>query len=98
MTWLREARCVRAAALIAAMGTPLGRGGCMCGADGYLLAKLVSKLFLPADKRVLEASVEMAWKLALGRQSACGINAGAGRGAVSLRCPAGRGAIAMDAG
>src|SRR5580692_5493255 len=24
------------------MGTPLGRGGCMCGADGYLLAKLVS--------------------------------------------------------
>src|SRR5271163_402857 len=42
MTWLREARCVRAAALIAAMGTPLGRGGRMCGADGYLLAKLVS--------------------------------------------------------
>src|SRR5271170_7897099 len=41
MTWLREARCVRAAALTAAMGTPLGRGGCMCGADGYLLAKLV---------------------------------------------------------
>src|SRR5580700_6691894 len=24
------------------MGTPLGRDGCMCGADGYLLAKLVS--------------------------------------------------------
>src|ERR1700685_349532 len=24
------------------MGTPLGRGGCMCGADGYLLAKLGS--------------------------------------------------------
>jgi hypothetical protein len=24
----------RAAALIAAVGTPLGRGGCMCGADG----------------------------------------------------------------
>src|SRR5580692_5175178 len=42
MTWLREARCVRAAALIAAMGTPIGQGRCMCGADGYLLAKLVS--------------------------------------------------------
>jgi hypothetical protein len=27
MTWLREARCVRAAALIAAVRTPLGRGG-----------------------------------------------------------------------
>ena len=42
MTWLREARCVRAAALIAAMGMLFGRGGCMCGADGYLLGKLVS--------------------------------------------------------
>src|ERR1700683_3141187 len=47
MTWLREARCVRAAALIAVMGTPLGRGGCMCGADGYLLAKLVSSYSCP---------------------------------------------------
>src|ERR1700683_2723939 len=47
MTWLREARCVRAAALIAAMGTPLGRGGCMCGAGGYLLAKLVSSYSCP---------------------------------------------------
>src|SRR4029077_10270745 len=47
MTWLREARCVRAAALIAAMGTPLGRGGCMCGADGYPLAKLVSSYSCP---------------------------------------------------
>ena len=70
----------------------------MCGADGYLLAKLGQQLFLPADKRVLEASVEMAGKLAPGRQSACGINAGAGRGAVPLRCPVGRGAIAMGAG
>src|ERR1700683_1250138 len=47
MTCLREARCVRAAALIAAMGTPLGRGGCLCGADGYLLAKLVSSYSCP---------------------------------------------------
>jgi hypothetical protein len=44
MTWLREARCVRAVALIAAMGTPLDRGGCMCGADDYLLAKLVEAI------------------------------------------------------
>src|SRR5271154_5234013 len=29
------------------MGTPLGRGGCMCGADGYLLAKLVSSYSCP---------------------------------------------------
>jgi hypothetical protein len=28
MTWLREARRVRAAALIAVKGTPLGRDGC----------------------------------------------------------------------
>jgi hypothetical protein len=34
MTWLREGRRVRAAALIAVMGTPLGRGGGMCGAGG----------------------------------------------------------------
>ena len=34
MTWLREARRVRAAALIAVMGTPLGRDGCTRGADG----------------------------------------------------------------
>jgi hypothetical protein len=51
MTWLREARCVRAAALIAAMGTPLGRGGCMCGADGYLLAKLVRSYSCPLTSR-----------------------------------------------
>jgi len=47
VTWLREARRVRAAALIAAMGTPLGRGGCMRGADGYLLAKLASSYSCP---------------------------------------------------
>jgi hypothetical protein len=34
MTWLREARRVRAEALIAVMGTPLGRDGCTRGADG----------------------------------------------------------------
>jgi hypothetical protein len=42
--------------------------------------------------------VEMAGKLAAGRQSGYGINAGAGPSGMSLRCPAGRGAIAMDAG
>ena len=98
MTWLREARCVRAAALIAAMGTPLGRGGCMCGADGYLLAKLVKSY----SCALTSGSWRRRWRWPGSSrrvgQSACGINAGAGRGAVSLRCPAGRGAIAMDAG
>jgi hypothetical protein len=98
MTWLREVRCVRAAAPIAAMGTPLGRGGCMCGADGYLLAKLVSSYSCPLASGSWRRPWRWPGKLAPGRQSACGINAGAGRGAVFLHCPAGRGAIAMDAG
>ena len=40
----------------------------------------------------------MAGELAPSRQSGYGINAGAGWSEVSLRCPAGRGVIAMDVG
>jgi len=95
----------------------------MLGVDDYLLAKLVGSGVLRADEPILEASMEMAGKLASGRQS-CRVNAGAGvryqvarfggpssglphaqldgRGAASLRCLAGRDAIAdadaMDAG
>ena len=49
----------------------------MRGVDDYLLAKLVRQLFLRADERLLEASVEMARKLAPGRQS-CRVDARAG--------------------
>src|SRR5580700_10717500 len=35
------------------MGTPPGRGGCVCGADGYLLAKLVSSYSCPLGSTVL---------------------------------------------
>jgi hypothetical protein len=94
MTWLREARRIRAAALIAVMGTPLGRDGCTT----WRRRLTAQQLFLPADKRVLEASVEMAGRLTPGPQSGCRINACASRSAVSLGCQAGRGAIAVDAG
>ena len=73
-------------------------GRLLCGADGYLLAKLVSSYSCPLASGSWRRPWRWPGKLAPGRQSACGINAGAGRGAVSLRCPAGRGAIAMDAG
>jgi hypothetical protein len=94
----------------------------MLGAGGCLLAKLVSSGILRAHEPLLEASIEMAGKLAPGRQSGHGVNAGAdvrhqavkidsppsyvpytrhSRGAASLRCLAGRGAVAgwgaMDA-
>ena len=49
----------------------------MLGVDDYLLAKLVSSGVLRADEPILEASMEMAGKLASGRQS-CRVNAGAG--------------------
>jgi hypothetical protein len=90
---------------------------------GYLLVKLVSSGVLRAQEPLLEASIKMAEKLAPGRQSGHGVNAGAavryqvarigsppsglpharlgGRGAASLHCLAGGGAIvgwgAMDA-
>jgi hypothetical protein len=38
--------------------------GCVRGVGGYLLAKLVSSGVLGADKPILEASMEMAGKLA----------------------------------
>jgi hypothetical protein len=96
----------------------------MLGAGGCLLAKLVSSGILRAHEPLLEASIEMAGKLAPGRQSGHLVNAGAGvcrqvprfggppsdlpharlggRGAVSPRCLASRGAladaVAMDPG
>jgi hypothetical protein len=98
MTWLREARCVRAAALIAAMGTPLGRGGCMCGADGYLLAKLVGSYSCP----LTSGSWRRPWRWPGSSRRVGSQLAGSTRVPaevrLSLRCPAGRGAIAMDAG
>ena len=48
----------------------------MRGVDDYLLAKLVGSVSC-ADEPILEASMEMARKLAPGRQS-CRVNAGAG--------------------
>jgi hypothetical protein len=88
----------------------------MLGGSGYLLAKLVGSGVLHAHELLLEAPIEMAGKLAPGRQSGHGVNAGAdvrhqvarigsppsglpharpgGPGAASLRCLAGRGAIA----
>jgi hypothetical protein len=48
------------------------------GVDDYLLAKLVSSDVLRADEPILEASMQMAGKLAPGRQSGHGVNAGAG--------------------
>src|ERR1700735_4309349 len=44
MTWLREARCVRAAALIAATDTPLGRGACMAPTASCWLSWLAAIL------------------------------------------------------
>src|SRR5271156_4748285 len=97
MTWLREARCVRAAALTAAMGTPLGRGGCMCGADGYLVAKLVSSYSCP----LTSGAWRRPWRWPGSSRRVLSQVTGSTRvpwSEVSLRCPAGRGAIAMDAG
>src|SRR5271170_1000078 len=51
--------------------------GCKHGVGGYLLAKLVSGGVLRAHEPLLEASIEMAGKLAPGRQS-CRVNARAG--------------------
>ena len=72
----------------------------MRGVDDYLLAKLVSSGVLRADEPLLEASIEMAGKLAPGRQSGHGVNAGAGvryqvarirwPAVGSAACPAGR--------
>ena len=45
---------------------------------GYLLVKLVSSGVLRAQEPLLEASIKMAGKLAPGRQSCHGVNAGAG--------------------
>jgi hypothetical protein len=42
----------------------------------YLLARLVSSGVASADEPLLEASIEMAGKLALGRQSGHGVNTG----------------------
>jgi hypothetical protein len=62
------------------MGWPLaGRPG------ARELAKPVSSGVLRADEPILEASMEMAGKLAPGRQSGHGINAGTG-----VRCQAAR--------
>ena len=94
----------------------------MRGVDDYLIVKVASSGVLRAHEPLLEASIKMAGKLAPGRQSGRGVNAGSavayqvarfgppsgpshtpdgGRAAASLRCLAGRGAIAgwgaMDA-
>src|SRR5271156_1693782 len=93
----REARRVRAAALTAAMGTPLGRGGCMCGADGYLVAKLVSSYSCP----LTSGAWRRPWRWPGSSRRVLSQVTGSTRvpwSEVSLRCPAGRGAIAMDAG
>jgi hypothetical protein len=42
MTWLAKLAASGPRPLIAAVGTPLGRDGCMRGAGGCLLVKLVS--------------------------------------------------------
>jgi DNA-binding CsgD family transcriptional regulator len=83
MTWLREARCVRAAALIAAMGTPLGRGGCMCGADGYLLAKLVSSYSCP----LTSGSWRRPWRWPGSSRRVGSQLAGSTRVPAEVRCP-----------
>jgi hypothetical protein len=57
----------------------------MLGVDDYLLVKLVSSGVLRADEPILEASMEMAGKLAPDRQSGHGINSGAG-----VRCQVAR--------
>jgi hypothetical protein len=48
----------------------------MRGVDDYLLVKLASSGILRAHKPLLEASINMAGKLALGRQSCHGVNVG----------------------
>jgi hypothetical protein len=50
----------------------------MLGVDDYLRAKLVSSGVLRGDEPILEDSMETAGKLAPGRLSCHGINAGAG--------------------
>jgi hypothetical protein len=50
----------------------------MRGAGDYLLAKLVRSGVVRADEPLLEAPMEMAGKLAWGRQPGHGVNVGAG--------------------
>src|ERR1700683_2151974 len=83
MTCLREARCVRAAALIAAMGTPLGRGGCLCGADGYLLAKLVKSYSCP----LTSGSWRRPWRWPGSSRRVGSQLAGSTRVPAEVRCP-----------
>jgi hypothetical protein len=52
----------------------------MLGGSGYLLAKLGGGGVLHAHEPLLEASIEMAGKLAPGRRSCRGVNAGAAVG------------------
>ena len=76
-------------------------GGLTLTGEGDLSGKLVSGGVLRADEPIPGASVEMAGRIAPGRQSGLGVNAGAGFGVPHARL-GGRGVIAdaggMDAG
>src|SRR5271154_7590185 len=65
------------------MGTPLGRGGCMCGADGYLLAKLVSSYSCP----LASGSWRRPWRGPASSRRVGSQLAGSTRVPAGVRCP-----------
>lgn len=66
----------RGAGLLVSVSSQSCLDGCML-CDEYLLIKLASSGILHTPELLLEASIEMAGKLAPGRRSGHGVNAGA---------------------
>ena len=66
-----------------AASTPLGRGGCMCGADGYLLAKLVSSYSCP----LTSGSWRRPWRWPGSSRRVGSQLAGSTRVPAEVRCP-----------
>src|SRR5580698_10033420 len=65
------------------MGTPLGRDGCMCGADGYLLAKVVSSYSCP----LTSGSWRRPWRWPGSSRRVGSQLAGSTRVPAEVRCP-----------
>ena len=65
------------------MGTPPGRGGCVCGADGYLLAKLVSSYSCP----LASGSWRRPWRWPGSSRRVGSQLAGSTRVPAEVRCP-----------